>query len=1118
METIARMRNEGDFEIVAEMEENNIETKGLRTFYDFSDTKLIDRRLCMKVDDTVFSTSRDNYPKFTSFDGDWSQGTFDITPGGTSYQTGFMDVSDYNFGEPGSPNLKFLISGEVLVERSDFDCDIKVGIVCGYLKADGTIELAWGGAIVGNTAQLKNDGWDDILKKFTFSPSGKIVCLKPWIQIEKRDSDNHIHKIVYKNLTIEPEFETVQTYTMSRYIKIKCGGACYVTGGYINHNNLYQVQVIDINGNNVALNKPVTADRSDYREPYAPPSSITTENPETWSEFTFTEDKPFVNYVIDLGAVHKIVSVNVREWNQSTRCYLDKVYVSTDNGNWSLIQDTYTPMVSDNKRIYQDLPTTPHVTNQALSYSAIGQIDGSVSCASSLSSIYSHLDDSRLYDNKGKWILDNTAPTASRVVAKLEPPTPDIAATYSCRLETPLSKISAYGNRCFATAWVKVDKEYNGGTPMLSAEETPSYKAVSQGYDMTRKGEWQKLTVFAEWAPNDSMNYFGFVRPIWSGKPAWTKGCVYIADLQFGGNPYNTTALPYVEKLYPKTYYSLRPNTIKSKGALFLEFDLNNFNNKEWMSFFHIYKPENGNVELNKINLIYHNPTKKLLVRTNTTSSCQYQLAECKSTGNRICIMWNDNGIYSVFNGKVTKLNNTNDITGDFSYFYLGSWIGNDNECNNNIYKLAIYDETLTVDDAISLTKPNAKVSLKSTTLESDNFVEGYNFTDELYKTGFNYFQLADNFDEYHDKQIKLKNIHDYNGNAMFNNGALLITPRFRNRWKIAFGDTEYSYKNIENIVTLPTLAYSSTVLTVAFTYNTHELTDEPLSLNLTCFTGNVRDTTKTFKLDKTGDIYKEFKVTIPISENRNSNLEFSISGQGYARLKNIAIGPYSHVIHHEITEDDGKKLGFAMNLKESIDHDWSSGFTIVYKKKAITTSHLSAEKEMGYVIDSLGTYDTNKGYLWFGKYASGAKLSYGTRTNPNIGYVRNTIGIDYNLLFDWFTVALVFNPITKRLRTYYIFIDGTVEYIEVEYLNGYTLSYDELASTITGTNFICDLSINSWNLNNSNADACSGYLKDLLIVKRSMNEDEIKELVSPLSLGVDSIRAGMEISERNIL
>lgn len=1116
METIARMRNEGDFEIVAEMEENNIETKGLRTFYDFSDTKLIDRKLCMKIDDTVFSTTRDNYPKYTSFDGDWKTGNYDVVTGGNSLQTGYIDVSEFDYSV-----LEFTVSGQVLVELSEYDCDIKVGVACRFIKPDGTGEYSWSGAVVGNTAQLKNQGWVDIFKNFKLGCGGKILCIKPWIQIEKNDVDKHIHRIIYKNITIEPNFETMQRFVLSRYIKLQCAGAYYPTGGFINHNNLYTVEAIDIYGNNVALNKPVSTDRDDHNTALEPPSNITVANPTSWNEYEISADKPKVTYIIDLGDAHKLVSVRVREWNLSTRKYLDKVFVSVDRSTWSLIQDSYTPFTNDEKQLYNDLPVTPNDNNKPLEFSLFGEMDGFITSATALASMASHLDNAMLYgmsrNTNVSWILDNTAPTKSRVVAKMDAPPIELRPTSSCRVETPIYKISQYGNRCFATAWVKVDKDYDGGTPNLTIEETPSWKGVNTGYDMSRKGEWQKLTVFAEWEPNESMSYFGFVRPIWNGNPVWTKGAVYVADLHFGGNPQNTTNLPYVENIYPRIYYSLPPRLIKPKGAIFLEFDLNNFNNKEWMSFFHIYTPLEGNVELKKINLIYNNRSKSLLVRFNTALSLTYPLAKCRSNNNRICLMWGDNGVYSILNGESTRLGD-NVVEGDFEYFYLGNWIGRDNECNNNLYKLAIYDETLTVDDAISLTKPNAKVSLKSTTLESDNFVEGYNFTDELYRTGFNYFQLSDNFDEYHDKQIKLKNIHDYNGNAMFNNGALLITPRFRNRWKVAFGDTEYSYKNKENIVTLPTLAYSSTVLTVTFTYNTHELTDEPLSLNLTCFTGNVRDTTKTFKLDKTGDIYKEFKVTIPISENRNSNLEFSISGQGYARLKNIAIGPYSHVIHHEITEDDGKKLGFAMNLKESIDHDWSSGFTIVYKKKAITTSHLSAEKEMGYVIDSLGTYDTNKGYLWFGKYASGAKLSYGTRTNPDIGYVRNTIGIDYNLLFDWFTVALVFNPITKRLRTYYIFIDGTVEYIEVEYLNGYTLSYDELASTITGTNFICDLSINSWNLNNSNADACSGYLKDLLIVKRSMNEDEIKELVSPLSLGVDSIRAGMEISERNIL
>lgn len=1118
METFARMRNEGNFEIVAEVEENSIMTKGLINYYDFSDSKLIDRKLCMKVDEAI-SKTRDTYPEYTSFDTDWKQGTYDVYPGGNHQQTGYIDVSDFNF-----TSLKFLISGEVLVEVSKQDYPIKVGIVCYILKGDGTKEYSWGGAILGNSNELKEKGWVDIFKKFSFSPGGKILYMKPWIQIDKSDSDTHEHHILYKNITIEPDFETIEKYTIARYIKLVCSGAINpLSEAYINQNNLYKIEVIDVEGNNVALGKTVTANRNDYSSNYEPPESIVTENPRRWNEFSFSNDRPNVEYIIDLGDKYKIKSVRVNEWNFSTRKYLDKVYTSVDKNAWSLLNDTYTPFKNNEKKIYNDLPVTPHTDGGMLEYNLFGEYcNNCINSVTPLSSLASHLDNALIFNSSKNtnisWVLDNSAPTISRVVAKFEPPTGDLVATSSCRIETPKYRIKNFDNMCFATAWVKVDKDYDGGAPYLKIEDADVWTGPTSTYDLNRKGEWQKLTVYTTYEDKENGSYFAFVRNIWNGKPSWSKGNVYVSELTFGGNPFNSNNFPYIENLYPTTFYKAPVANIKNKGTLFIEFDLNCFNNRDWMSFFHIYSNIKGDVESKKINLIFHNKSRQLQVRINNDIRKIYTQGEYKAIDNRLCIRWGDDGIYSILNGVGTKLSVTNVITGDYENFCLGCWDKSILEVNNNIYKLAIYDESFTNEDAIQLTKPDSRFSLTDTVLETHNLVEGYNIPDTLTQSDYNYFQLADSFKEYTDKNIELKNIYDYNDNAFFYNDALLISPRFINRWKKAFGHTEYSYKNTPNIITLSTYSSGNNSITISFIYNTHELTDEKLNLNITLFNDERRDITKIFPLEQTGDIYKQFEVTIPTSSINDAKVEFSITGQGYARLKNVCICPVAYLTHPDIVEDDTKKLGFSMNLKESIGHEWDKGFTIVYKKKAIATSTLSEERLTGYNIDALGSYESDRGYLWFGKMQINGNLATGKRTNTSIVFTRSNIPVDVSLYYDWYTVAIVYNPIAKILRIYYIFIDGTIEYIEVQYINGYGISYSELESTVVGTNFKFDFSINGWNNNNSRNDACAGYLKDLLIVKRSMDIEEIKEILSPLSLGVDSIRAGMEISERNIL
>lgn len=1119
MEIFARMENEGNFDVVAELEEDSINVNGLVNYYDFSDTKLIDRKLCMKVDN-VIATTRDTYPDYTSFDSDWFQGDYDVNPTGTSYQKGLIDVRDYNM-----KSMKFNVCGEVLVEESSADYDLTIGLVCRYLNPDGTENYHWRGVNVGSTNDLKEQGWVDVFQDFNLNPGYKIICIKPWIQISKQDTDGATHRILCRNITIEPKFETIERYTIARYVKLVCSGAISpLSDVYINHNNLYKVEVIDVNGNNVALGKNVTVSRDDYESRYEPPENIVTDRPQRWNEYTFSADKPDVEYIIDLGDKYKIKNIRVNERNFSTRKYLDKVYTSVDKNTWSLLNDTYTPFKNNEKKIFNDLPVTPHTDNEGLEYSLFGDCyTRGINSATPLASLASFLANVLIFDKSVntniKWILDDSAPTASRVVAKYEAPTGDLINIASCRVETKPFTITNFDNMCFATAWVKVDKNYNGGPVNLSIEECDTYKVKASQYDLNRKGEWQKLTVYTTWEVKDNARYFAFVRNIWRGSPTWTEGSVYVSELTFGGNPFNSNNFPYIENLYPTTFYKAPVANIKNKGALFIEFDLNCFNNREWMSFFHIYSTIEGNVENKKINLIFNNRAKQLQVRINSDIRRIYSQGEYKAIDNRLCIKWGDDGVYSILNGIVTKLSDTNIITGDYEDFCLGCWDKDRLEANNNIYKLAIYNDTFTLDDAVQLTKPNSSFSLTDNVIETKNIEEGYNFSEALYKTGFSYFQLSDSFKEYYDKNIELKNIYAYNDTAYFRNDALFVTPRYMNRWLREFNNTDYRYSNVENKMVLPTLAYSNTVLTVSFNYNTLELGDEELKLNLTCFTDSNRDETRQFTLERTGETYKEFSITIPMVVDKNKSLEFFISGEGYARLRDITVCPVAYITPPDIRMDETKKLAFAVNLKESIGHNWESGFTIFYKKKAVATSNLNSNKQIGYIIDAFGSYggSRDKGYIYFGKYSTSNELKIVHYSQRGTNIQTNTL-IDIDMLYEWYTVVVSYNPITKRIKVYYILVDGSIKTLEFKYNDDYALSYDEIVSTVEDTDFKFDLLIGGHNNNNSYHDSSAFLLKDLLVVKKSLSEDEIKEIASPLSLGVDGIRAGMELSERNIL
>lgn len=166
----------------------------------------------------------------------------------------------------------------------------------------------------------------------------------------------------------------------------------------------------------------------------------------------------------------------------------------------------------------------------------------------------------------------------------------------------------------------------------------------------------------------------------------------------------------------------------------------------------------------------------------------------------------------------------------------------------------------------------------------------------------------------------------------------------------------------------------------------------------------------------------------------------------------------------------ENSKLEF--NLNEQLDLDWSGNWSILYKKKPITTDN----ELIGYSIESIGcnSNSVGTGYNYWGKISGNNAYIHKFGDNP----ISNASFSADKYFQHWETIAVVKN---NNQITFTVFSNDNVKRSSVATLN------------ITKSNYYVtqhgyDLKFAGWDSTHS----CPSIYRDLIVLKRAVNDIEI--------------------------
>lgn len=625
------------------------------------------------------------------------------------------------------------------------------------------------------------------------------------------------------------------------------------------------------------------------------------------------------------------------------------------------------------------------------------------------------------------------------------------------------------------SAWVKVSEDCNTDIPIeISIRNSKDDTVISSSaYDMNKKGEWQLLHCYVNRSKINADAISVLHAGLLLSNTSWTKGYIEVGP---------SFSLTYTR------IGDLNPQRIYMQNFAILSLNKEIVNNK---SVYIECIPNTLIVSANPPLIIFGDDNGNAFeIRQNTSNRLEvYVNRSLKGTytyipNELVKIIINKNGKIYMNGILVTTVTFPSNIT----YCNMG-YTGFTNYGNGSAPFSGLLRKIVSFRDEISdthCTRATAKPKISLPINYINSYEEYPNRPLENYKRYF--FPLKENLYDIRG-DILLPSNGDID-NIVYGVGYSCGTSS-TNKLNNAIYLHEGS-KNAESLIPVNTSTNFGTFCGYFEVLDPENLSDDDF-FAFKYRTNEIPPAEKRFKIkNSTNNFFKvsEYNILNPES------------------IFNLYIKSRATIIFYDLRYIAGGRLkpggsvaALAIRMQDLIDYN--SDFTIMYDIE-YTMGH---GNDNGYMISSLG-YNRGSNYFWFGKNLGTYQFAIGG--GHNVTFKPNLIAYDW-MLDNKLRYTLKHVKSEKRIYIKCINLKN-----QSVYANGY-LSYDTdtLDFTYGGNVNSYTLIISGWGDSGGIAN-CNGTISNLHIIQKALSDDELARYLSPLSIGKDNLRAGLEFSELN--
>lgn len=1092
-----RAYNNGEIYMPQSIEENEIINKeNILHYFNFADGCMFDRRYFFQIDYHKFN-SRDGFPKYTSLN-DIKFKEANGTTVGSINTLGFTNFKNTSYEVTGKVKVTY-------IKQSDLNLVVKAGIMTG----DKTFYEDWKGHIIGNTKDLQHE-WHEFYGVFDTTTINNTNFIAPWLSIV--GSDDEISQNMYiefKDVTLIPtniHMPDIEVKSKIRYITYDVQGQ--TSPGQTSLSkfcNVIEIKAFDSNGDNVALNKPITTipDKELLNGGAESLKKLNNGISEIWDWIGFDQslhpeiDNHF-SFTIDLQREYDIEKIEV--YNYPGRICSFSVKVGKNNTDMVCVfnnefdGEMLAPLIINKETSTNPLPHKINIKNKLFDNSSEGYLAAypEKTYSYNLSDLKNDLriyikrftGDIKCLPYRNDMDFAINLPIITDYMIELNPfnnTDKNISRFIFDCIDISADYIQNYNIEF--SCWMFVEPGFNSyHAPIIKLEEYPGYNMISKPYDITRLGTWQYVKTVYKGFISEPINYITpMIQGVWN--EPWTKGKIFVTGISI--NKIRKMETTTDTGLVKPEYSVISPNIIKTNDfSMFIEFDYVNLTNT--------YKCIMSNLGGNSNFQIVIYPDNNVEIRNGDNKFVTSTHA--KRGRNKLAFSLKNNIMKVSLNGAIESKSfnwniNENSRFRLFNESMNTSLTDNNSPFNNNLCKLVVYDDVKTDTELINLTNQQ-----KSFKLRENVFTQGI---DELFLTKniknllmnkaiIKYFPLNDDDKDLFSSTKLVSNYTKYN----FNAGRAYIG--------------EHS-----NII------YQHDILTT-------DIIEIPTNTNLT-------DISMVFKYistidNATVDIWfgsKTDKQALTTIQLKNTGLSSEtmmkcVKAQGqkiFIQIKNIEaiirdmmITPGYFLVPGEASHIHN---GLKVNYKDTMSVPMDASFTLCYKVNVIKRqfhSIVEAIKPTGRItLFQLGSCDATPKFIFLGK--PGARDGYPVMlyTNMRNERVKTYEGLTHD---DWVTneiTVLVSYNATSDLFSFSILFE-----------NGKKIEDTVTLNSKIDTNSIKD---NSYEFTIGSIRAIDQSMNftisDLVMINGYIPLTNIKTLISPLSIGADGIRAGFQVNEK---
>lgn len=641
-----------------------------------------------------------------------------------------------------------------------------------------------------------------------------------------------------------------------------------------------------------------------------------------------------------------------------------------------------------------------------------------------------------------------------------------------CYIKSNNVGTSGVGGDYRVSAWVRVSEDCDTDARIylgFKNANDPSQNLSINWYDMNRKGEWQLL--FGYLARSEVAPTIYTWIPLSTNR--WTKGIIEVANNY--AMTYTRTGDKNPQKIFIQNNSILSLNSsIVTNKSIYIECIPNILNNSSNPALIAFGDKSGGMLE------IVQTQDSKINVLSNGN-----KISEKPIINNELLKMIiNKNGNIYINGEKVATVSLPSTINFCNMGYNMQRGYGNGTaHFSGTIKRIISFRDEITDKDCKDITKPLC-ISLPIDNINEYN--EQPNRPIENYKRY--YFPLKDN-------------LYDITGDILLpstgneNNILKGIGYNTGSSSNNKINNTQYFHEGDKNPET------NITIIGCTTNYGTisgfYEVLD-PENLSEDDYVG--------FRYnDQIPNINKSFKLK---GHNYFKVSEYNLTQQSSYRLY---IKSNAKIIFYDLKYVEGGALldninsnAIRIKLQDLININYD--FTIIYDIMH-TMGH---DNSNGYMISSLGYNGSSNDYFWFGKNNQNTNFSTG-------GYMTYTVlkSIGELTNYDWindniFRVLLTHKKSEKRIYLKF-----------VNYKDQRVYNYGYIAYTSDSLNFTYNdpndytFTLGGWG-DNGGCGRCNSIISNLHVIQKSLSDEELAKYLSPLSVGKDSLRAGLEFSELN--